>query len=82
MSNNFGPDTPITRREMAVIINRIMGLVEASEKDQGIQLSFKDDKDIPAWVKGYIYHAAEADIIKGILTVPSVIITQQVGQKP
>lgn len=64
-SNNFEPDKTITRREMAVIINRIMGLVEASEKDKGIQLSFKDNMDIPDWVKGYIYHAAEANLIKG-----------------
>jgi hypothetical protein len=42
-----------------------MGLVEASEKDKGIQLSFKDNMDIPDWVKGYIYHAAEANLIKG-----------------
>lgn len=65
MSNDFAPDTAITRREMAVIINRIMGLVEASKKDKGIELSFKDNKDIPDWVKGYIYHAVEANIISG-----------------
>ncbi len=64
-SNDFAPDVKITRREMVVILDRALGLVEISEKEKGIDLNFKDNKEIPDWVKGYIYQGIQKGFING-----------------
>lgn len=65
MSRNFGPDTPITRKEIVIMLDRMLGLVASAEKEKGISLSFKDNKEIPDWLKGYIDQAVSKNIITG-----------------
>lgn len=64
-NNDFGPDTPITRREIVVILDRALGLVQAAEAEKGIKLPFSDDASTPSWSKGYIHQGVKKGFING-----------------
>ncbi len=55
------PDNPISRQEAAIIIMRILGLVENPAGANG----FRDASSIPAWSKGAVGAVAAAGIMGG-----------------
>lgn len=62
----FNPDKPITRYEMAIIMDRMLGLVTpAMEKHEGEVTSFTDDGNMKDWQKGYVLEAVSAGVIQG-----------------
>ncbi len=58
--NSFGPDDPITREQMAVLIVKAAGLPSAAGEPQ-----FTDSAAISGWAKGAVATAAENGIING-----------------
>jgi hypothetical protein len=58
--NSFGPDDPITREQMAVLIVKAAGLPPAAGESQ-----FTDSAAISGWAKGAVATAAENGIING-----------------
>jgi hypothetical protein len=59
-SNRFGPDDPITREQMAVMIVRATGLTNRDS-----QLSFVDSRAISTWARSAVTRAAAQKIIMG-----------------
>ena len=64
-SNQFGPSTPITRREIAVMVDRAMGKVYPASQPLTEELPFTDADQIPEWVRGYINEAVKAGVLTG-----------------
>jgi len=61
-SNHVYPDQPISRQEVAVILNQILKL----ESKQEINLSkFTDNKDIASWAKLAVSNLGDSLILKG-----------------
>lgn len=58
--SSFGPDDPITREQMAVLIVKAAGLSPAAEESQ-----FTDSAGISGWAKGAVAAAADNGIING-----------------
>lgn len=61
----FLPDRPATRYEAAVMITRILGLVYPAKNSTEKELPFTDEKAIPPSLRGYVFQAAEAGVLKG-----------------
>lgn len=59
-NNEFRPDDPITREQLAVIAVKVTGL----EAVYG-ETSFADNNRISYWAKGSVQAAVKADILKG-----------------
>lgn len=60
----FRPEKPVSRREIALMTVRALGLVyPAQTQDQPLETA--DREDIPEWVRGYIRLAMEAGILTG-----------------
>lgn len=64
-SNQFGPSTPISRREIAVMVDRAMGKVWPASQPLTEDLPFSDANQIPEWVRGYINEAFKAGVLTG-----------------
>ena len=58
--NRFGPDDPITREQMAVMIVKAAGL-----SNQNSHLSFVDSRAISTWARSAVARAAAQKIIMG-----------------
>jgi len=63
--HKFGPDTPITRYEIAVMVDRALGLVYPSSQQVTEELTFSDKDQIPEWAQGYVKEAVEAEVLEG-----------------
>lgn len=62
----FDPDKPITRYEMAIIMDRMLGLVNPSMYDHsGEDTGFTDDGNMKDWQKGYVIEARKAGVLQG-----------------
>ncbi|NPV71697.1 MAG: hypothetical protein HPY55_13815 [Firmicutes bacterium] len=61
----FGADTPITRREVAIMLVRARELEQQAADRRGASLPFADTTSQPDWAKGYLAVALEQGLIKG-----------------
>lgn len=61
----YGPDSAITRREIAIMLVRAMGLNDTAISLSGQETSFSDDAALHAYDKGYLYLAKELGLIGG-----------------
>lgn len=62
----FYPDKPITRYEMAIIMDRMLGLVNpANMNHKDENTSFTDDGNMKDWQKGYVIEAYNAGVLQG-----------------
>lgn len=61
----FGPDEPLTRAELAVLLVRAAGLEQRAAVLRAARLSYRDAGQIPAWAVGAVAAAAEAGLIAG-----------------
>ncbi len=62
----FDPDKPITRYEMAIIMDRMLGLVNPATADHpGEETGFSDDNNIKDWQKGYVIEAQKSGVLRG-----------------
>ncbi|OAS15523.1 S-layer homology domain-containing protein [Paenibacillus oryzisoli] len=55
----FRPDTPVSRAEFALMLQRIMAWPD------GNGLSFEDQRDIPSWASGAVAAAVHTGIVSG-----------------
>lgn len=60
--DNFEPDKSLTRVEAYSTIIRLLGLENQAPINKKYTTGYKDDKNIPAWAKDYIYVAKELGI--------------------
>ncbi len=63
--SQYGPDYNITRREIAIMLVRAMGLNNSAAAFSGQPTGFSDDADIKSYDKGYLYLAKELGLIGG-----------------
>lgn len=63
--NNFRPSKAITRYEIAVMLDRAMGKVYATEQPLTEALPFTDADQIPEWVQSYVNEAVKAGVLTG-----------------
>lgn len=61
----FGPDQPVTRAQMAVLLVRAAGLSQQAEAHRSGRTPFQDDEAIPAWARGEVVVALEQGLITG-----------------
>ncbi len=62
----FNPDKPITRYEMAIIMDRMLGLVNpATENHKDENTGFTDDENMKDWQRGYVIEAYQAGVLQG-----------------
>ena len=62
----FYPDKPITRYEMAIIMDRMLGLVyPANENHKDENTGFTDDNSMKDWQRGYVIEAYNAGVLQG-----------------
>ncbi|WP_338130477.1 S-layer homology domain-containing protein [Cohnella ginsengisoli] len=59
-SDNFRPDAPLTRSEMAVMLARALKLAP-----EAVSAGFADDRDIPAWAVGAAAELKKLGIMQG-----------------
>ncbi|MGG3309197.1 S-layer homology domain-containing protein [Paenibacillus lautus] len=65
-SRAFGPDDPITREQMAVMLANVSQLVSLSSSDSCTNLtSFKDQGSISAWAKQQVSDVVENKLMNG-----------------
>ena len=62
---NYGPDGAITRREIAIMLVRSMGLNEDAVALSGQPTGFSDDAKLKTYDKGYLFLARELGLIGG-----------------
>lgn len=61
----YGPDSAITRREIAIMLVRALGLNGSAVAFSGRTTEFSDDADINSYDKGYLYLAKELELVSG-----------------
>ena len=61
----YGPDGAITRREIAIMLVRAMGLNDSATALSGQATAFADDANIQSYDKGYLYLAKELGLVGG-----------------
>lgn len=62
----FAPDAPVTRAEMAVMIDRAAHLVDiANEANASVLSNYKDISDAPEWSKDSFANLVQGGLIKG-----------------
>lgn len=61
--SRFDPNRPITRQEIAVMVDRALGLVYPARQEPASALPYKDP--IPDWGIGYLHEASKAGVIQG-----------------
>jgi chondroitin AC lyase len=59
-NNNFRPDAPMTRSEMAVMLARALNL-----EPEAHSAGFADDRDIPVWAAGAAAGMKKLGIMQG-----------------
>ncbi len=64
-TRHFDPAKPITRREIAVMTVRAMGLIYPAVYYEKEALAFADANQIPTWLNGYVREATQAGVLKG-----------------
>jgi len=62
---NYGPDYNITRREIAIMLIRAMGLNDSAVALSGEPAGFSDEAAIKSYDKGYLYLAKELGLVGG-----------------
>jgi hypothetical protein len=62
-SLKFSPDKFITRKEIAVMVTRALGLVYPATHNENVELQFRDN--IPNWLKGFVEQAVKCGVITG-----------------
>jgi hypothetical protein len=60
---DFSPNRPITRQEIAVMVDRALGRVYPAKHDANPQIAFQDP--MPDWGKGYVKQATDAHVLNG-----------------
>ncbi len=60
---SFGPERPVTRAEMAVIICK---LLNGAHVDQANFAGISKFNDVPSWAEGYVNYCASMEIVKGV----------------
>lgn len=63
--DSYGPDSAITRREIAIMLVRAMGLNDSAVALSGQATAFTDDASIASYDKGYLYLAKELGLVGG-----------------
>lgn len=63
--SSYGPDYAITRREIAIMLVRAMGLNDSAVALSGQATTFSDDASIHNYDKGYLYLAKELGLVGG-----------------
>lgn len=63
--SQFRPAKAITRREIAVMVDRAMGKVYPASQPITDPLPFGDADQIPAWAQGYVMEAVKAGVLLG-----------------
>lgn len=63
--SQYGPDGAITRREIAIMLVRAMGLNDSATALSGQATAFTDDAKIQSYDKGYLYLAKELGLVGG-----------------
>ena len=63
--SQYGPDGAITRREIAIMLVRTMGLNDSATALSGQATAFTDDAQIQSYDKGYLYLAKELGLVGG-----------------
>lgn len=61
----FHPENLITRKEIAVMAVRAMGLVHDAVYGETGDLGFRDQNQLPAWMRGYVHQAVQAGLLRG-----------------
>lgn len=77
--NGLGPNQPIPRKEMAVLLARGAGLEKEATKEAGALLPFTDTVQLPGWLKGYIKVVVDKGLLKGYPNLtfqPSGLLTR------
>lgn len=64
-NNLYGPDYNITRREIAIMLVRAMGLNDTAIAMSGETTGFSDDSSIPSYNKGYLSLAKNLGLVGG-----------------
>lgn len=62
---DYGPDYNITRREIAIMLVRAIGLNDSAVASSGENTGFSDDAIIKSYDKGYLYLARELGLVGG-----------------
>lgn len=62
---NYGPDSNITRREIAIMLVRAAGLNDSAIASSGETTGFTDNDHIKSYDKGYLYLAKELGLVGG-----------------
>lgn len=74
--DNFLPDKGLTRAEAYSAAIRLLGLENKAPINKNYTTGFKDDRNIPAWAKDYIYVAKELGMVEGDYFYPNREITK------
>jgi len=61
----FGPEEPVTRAEMAVVLVRAAGLEQRATVLRTARLAYRDAAQIPGWAVGAVAAAVEAGLMTG-----------------
>ena len=64
-SGTFRPNDNITRQEMAIALVRALGKNDLAQSKAGEATSFKDDKAIAGWARGYTVAAVQDGLVNG-----------------
>lgn len=63
--DNFVPDRPLRRQEMAMILARAADLETRASKLKDAVLPYTDSTDLPGWARGYVAAVREAKLVTG-----------------
>lgn len=77
--NGLGPDDPMSRKEMAVLLARGADLEDEAKREAGALLPFTDTVQLPGWLKGYIKVVVDEGLLKGYPNLtfrPSGLLTR------
>lgn len=64
-SGTFRPNANITRQEMAIVLVKALGMAEAAQSKANVVTTFKDDKTIAQWARGFTVTAVENGLVNG-----------------
>lgn len=64
--NTFKPDKELTREEMCAFLSRFNKVNKLNNKEENINISFKDEKDISDWAKDSVKEMVRLGLIKGM----------------
>ncbi|WP_089609415.1 S-layer homology domain-containing protein [Dehalobacterium formicoaceticum] len=64
-AGTFRPNDNITRQEMAAILVRAMGKIDAGTTNASLATAFTDDKSIAPWARGFVVSAVQDGLVGG-----------------